>query len=87
MSISQVVCQPPFAMTLTDILGRTILPTTVADYLYNNTDSFNKGEAGTDSDGIVAATRNWGLKSQLINGAGGIAEAPHGWQACTCCSR
>ena len=45
------------------------------DYLYNNTDSFNKGEAGTDSDGIVAATRNWGLKSQLINGAGGIAEA------------
>ena len=75
-NVDQSGCVPTsLAMTFTDILGRTILPTTVADYLYNNTDSFNKGEAGTDSDGIVAATRNWGLKSQLINGAGGIAEA------------
>ena len=75
-NVDQSGCVPTsLAMTFTDILGRTILPTTVADYLYNNTDSFNKGEAGTDSDGIVAATRNWGLKSQLINGAGSIAEA------------
>ena len=75
-NVDQSGCVPTsLAMTFTDILGRTILPTTVADYLYNNTDSFNKGEAGTDSDGIVAGTRNWGLKSQLINGAGGIAEA------------
>ena len=75
-NVDQSGCVPTsLAMTFTDILGRTILPTTVADYLYNNTDSFNKGEAGTDADGIVAATRNWGLKSQLINGAGGIAEA------------
>ena len=75
-NVDQSGCVPTsLAMTFTDILGRTILPTTVADYLYNNTDSFNKGEAGTDSDGIVVATRNWGLKSQLINGAGGIAEA------------
>ena len=75
-NVDQSGCVPTsLAMTFTDILGRTILPTTVADYLYNNTDSFNKGEAGTDSDGIVAATRNWGLKSQLVNGAGGIAEA------------
>ena len=75
-NVDQSGCVPTsLAMTFSDILGRTVLPTTVADYLYNNTDSFNKGEAGTDSDGIVAATRNWGLKSQLINGAGGIAEA------------
>ena len=75
-NVDQSGCVPTsLAMTFTDILGRTILPTTVADYLYNKTDSFNKGESGTDSDGIVAATRNWGLKSQLVNGAGGIAEA------------
>ena len=75
-NVDQSGCVPTsLAMTFTDILGKTILPTTVADYLYNNTDSFNKGEAGTDSDGIVAATRDWGLKSQLVNGAGGIAEA------------
>ncbi len=75
-NVDQSGCVPTsLAMTFTDILGRTILPTTVADYLYNNTDSFNKGEAGTDSDGIVAATRNWGLNSQLVNGASGIAEA------------
>ncbi|QEW10542.1 glycosyl hydrolase family 25 [Streptococcus sp. LPB0220] len=75
-NVDQSGCVPTsLAMTFTDILGRTILPTTVADYLYNNTDSFNKGEAGTDAEGIVSATRNWGLKSQLVNGAGGIAEA------------
>ena len=75
-NVDQSGCVPTsLAMTFTDILGRTILPTTVADYLYNNTDSFNKGEIGTDADGIVSATRNWGLKSQLVNGAGGIAEA------------
>ena len=75
-NVDQSGCVPTsLAMTFTDILGSTILQTTVADYLYNNTDSFNKGEAGTDADGIVSATRNWGLKSQLINGAGGIAEA------------
>ena len=75
-NVDQSGCVPTsLAMTFTDILGRTILPTTVADYLYNNTDSFNKGEVGTDADGIISATRNWGLKSQLVNGAGGIAEA------------
>ena len=75
-NVDQSGCVPTsLAMTFTDILGRTILPTTVADYLYNNTDSFNKGEAGTDADGIVSATRNWGLNSQLVTGAGGIAEA------------
>ena len=75
-NVDQSGCVPTsLAMTFTDILGRTILPTTVADYLYNNTDSFNKGEVGTDADGIVSATRNWGLKSQLVTGAGGIAEA------------
>ena len=75
-NVDQSGCVPTsLAMTFTDILGRTILPTTVADYLYNNTNSFNKGEAGTDADGIVAATRNWGLNSQLVTGAGGIAEA------------
>ena len=75
-NVDQSGCVPTsLAMTFTDILGRTILPTTVADYLYNNTNSFNKGEAGTDADGIVAATRNWGLNGQLVTGAGGIAEA------------
>ena len=75
-NVDQSGCVPTsLAMVYTDILGRTVLPTTVADYLYNNTDSFNKGEVGTDSDGIVAATRNWGLNSQLVTGSGGIAEA------------
>ncbi|MFR3960132.1 MAG: hypothetical protein ACLTZB_04115 [Streptococcus salivarius] len=48
----------------TDILGTVIAPTTVADYLYYNTNSFNKTSvAGTDADGIVLASKNWGLKS------------------------
>ena len=37
-NVDQSGCVPTsLAMTFTDILGKTILPTTVADYLYNNT--------------------------------------------------
>ena len=42
-NMDQSGCVPTsLAMTFTDILGTVIAPTTVADYLYYNTNSFNK---------------------------------------------
>ena len=64
------------AMTFTDILGTTVSPTTVADYLYYNTNSFNKTSvAGTDAEGIVSASKNWGLKSNMLSSISSIASA------------
>ena len=76
-NIDQSGCVPTsLAMTFTDILGTVIAPTTVADYLYYNTNSFNKTSvAGTDADGIVLASKNWGLKSNMLSSIANIASA------------
>lgn len=76
-NMGQSGCVPTsLAMTFTDILGTVIAPTTVADYLYYNTNSFNKTSvAGTDADGIVLASKNWGLKSNMLSSIANIASA------------
>ena len=74
-NMDQSGCVPTsLAMAFTDILGRTIMPTDIADYLYYNTNSFNKiSVAGTDAEGIVLASKNWGLNSQMITRKDSIA--------------
>ena len=74
-NMDQSGCVPTsLAMTFTDILGVGVTPTAVADYLYNQTDTFNKTSgAGTDAQGIVSATQKWGLNSQMLTGASTIA--------------
>lgn len=76
-NMDQSGCVPTsLAMTFTDILGTVIAPTTVADYLYYNTNSFNKTSvAGTDADGIVLASKNWGLKSNVLSSIANVASA------------
>lgn len=76
-NMDQSGCVPTsLAMTFTDILGTTVSPTTVADYLYYNTNSFNKTSvAGTDAEGIVSASKNWGLKSNMLSSISSIASA------------
>ena len=76
-NMDQSGCVPTsLAMTFTDILGTVIAPTTVADYLYYNTNSFNKTSvAGTDADGIVLASKNLGLKSNVLSSIANIASA------------
>ena len=76
-NMDQSGCVPTsLAMTFTDILGTVIAPTTVADYLYYNTNSFNKTSvAGTNADGIVLASKNWGLKSNMLSSIANIASA------------
>lgn len=45
---------------------QTVLPTTVADYLYNNTATFNKFFSGTSGRGIVEAAKHWGLNTNVL---------------------
>ena len=73
-NMDQSGCVPTsLAMTFTDILGVGVTPTAVADYLYTQTDTFNKTSgAGTDAQGIVSATQKWGLNSQMLTGASTI---------------
>lgn len=61
LNLSTCGCMPTsIAMSLTGILGNLITPNVVADYLYNNTDAFNKRYAGTDGIGVKYAAEYFG---------------------------
>lgn len=60
-------CVPTtLAMVVSGITGTEVLPTTVADYLYNHTNEFNKDGFGTSSRGIVRAAQHWYLVDYLF---------------------
>ncbi|WP_247907031.1 GBS Bsp-like repeat-containing protein [Streptococcus anginosus] len=63
------------AMAISGITGQTVLPTTVADYLYHSTNEFNKRSYGTTSRGIVLAVRHWGLKTDVLGSTAAVREA------------
>ena len=63
------------AMAISGITGQTVLPTTVADYLYHSTNEFNKRSYGTTSHGIVLAARHWGLKTETLGATAAVREA------------
>ena len=50
------------AMAFTSLKEQTILPTDVADYLYYNTDQFNKRLSGTSGMGIIYAANYYNVK-------------------------
>ncbi|MCY7217447.1 GBS Bsp-like repeat-containing protein [Streptococcus cristatus] len=70
-------CVPTtLAMAISGITGQTVLPTTVADFLYHNTDSFNKnGLFGTSSRGIVQAAQNWGLTTDILSSSAAVKQS------------
>ncbi|WP_115275992.1 GBS Bsp-like repeat-containing protein [Streptococcus massiliensis] len=60
-------CVPTaLAMAISGVKGKTVLPTEVADYLYNHTNSFNKTGIGTDGYGIKYGAEHWGLTVQAL---------------------
>ncbi|VUW99469.1 GBS Bsp-like repeat protein [Streptococcus constellatus] len=63
------------AMAISGITGQTVLPTTVADYLYHSTNEFNKRSYGTTSHGIVLAAQYWGLKTDVLGSTAAVREA------------
>ena len=74
-TIGKTGCAPTsMAMAFEAILGRKVLPTEVANYLYYNTDQYNKRLSGTSGKGIVYAADYFGVtrvaitsKEHLIN--------------------
>ena len=55
-------CTPTsLAMAFTSILEKKVLPTEIADYLYNNTTSFNYLYGGSDGMAIIHAVKHYNV--------------------------
>lgn len=75
-SFAATGCVPAsLAMVFTELARRGITPTQVADYLYNNTNYFNKTFLGTSAHGIVAATKHFGFVPTQLASQSAIIEA------------
>lgn len=69
-------CVPTsLAMVFSALTNTEVLPTTVASYLYNNTVEFNRGTEGTTGNGILVASRQWGLTPTVINSSAALISA------------
>ena len=74
-SMDATGCVPTtLAMVISGITGTEVLPTTVADYLYNHTNEFNKDGFGTSSRGIVRAAQHWDLTNETLFTASAVKE-------------
>ncbi|MGX9845832.1 LPXTG cell wall anchor domain-containing protein [Streptococcus iniae] len=61
-SFAATGCVPTsLAMVFTELARRGVTPTEVANYLYNNTNYFNKYFSGTSANGIVSASQHFGF--------------------------
>lgn len=75
-SFAATGCVPTsLAMVFTELARRGITPTQVADYLYQNTNHFNKTFLGTSAHGIVAATKHFGFVPTQLASQSAIIEA------------
>jgi len=67
-SMGNTGCAPTsMAMAYTSILEREILPPTVADYLYYETNEYNKKDSGTSGLGIIYASNKFNVNIEKIN--------------------
>ena len=74
-SMDATGCVPTtLAMVISGITGSEVLPTTVADYLYNHTNEFNKDGFGTSSRGIVRVAQHWDLTTETLFTASAVKE-------------
>ena len=75
-TLASTGCVPTsLAMVFSSLTGSEVLPTTVASYLYNNTVKFNRGTEGTTGNGILVASRQWGLTPTVINSSAALTSA------------
>ena len=72
-NIDQSGCVPTvLAMVISDLKDASVRPDTLAEYLYNHTNSFNKLAFGTSTAGITAVANNWGLKTGVLTASQAI---------------
>ncbi|SEK33154.1 GBS Bsp-like repeat-containing protein [Streptococcus equinus] len=75
-TLASTGCVPTsLAMVFSSLTRNEVLPTTVASYLYNNTVEFNRGTEGTTGNGILIASRQWGLTPTVINSSAALTSA------------
>lgn len=69
-------CVPSaLAMVFSELAKREVTPTEIADYLWHNTDEFNKHYGGTSGKGLVAATNHYGFTSTHLDSQSTIIAA------------
>ncbi|WP_165745976.1 C39 family peptidase [Streptococcus dysgalactiae] len=69
-------CVPSaLAMVFSELAKREVTPTEIADYLWHNTDEFNKHYGGTSGKGLVAATNQYGFASTHLDSQSTIIAA------------
>ncbi|MGT2624794.1 C39 family peptidase [Streptococcus thoraltensis] len=69
-------CVPTsLSMVFSALTGKTVLPTTVADWLYYNTKEFDRLVPGTRAPGIVKAANAWGLKATNLTSYASLTSA------------
>ncbi|MGX9844698.1 C39 family peptidase [Streptococcus iniae] len=69
-------CVPSsLAMVFTELARRQITPTEIANYLWNNTNEFNKNYGGTSGKGIVVAANHYGFVPTHLDNQSAIVEA------------
>lgn len=67
-------CVPTsLAMVFSSMTGKTVTPVNVADYLYYNTIEFNRSEIGSSGQGVLMATRQWGLTPTALTSFDALA--------------
>lgn len=75
-NLDKTGCVPTsLAMVFSSLSGKEVLPTTVADYLYNNTDQFNKQWTGTGAVGLLKAVDHWGYTATPLPSLSTVATA------------
>ena len=65
-TMAQTGCVPTSLAMVFNGLGQKVLPTAVADTIYNNTNEMNVGELGTSGKGAVYAINAYGYKHTVI---------------------
>lgn len=69
-------CSPTAqAMAIAGILGNGVTPADVASYLYNNTQEFNRRQAGSSGLAKKLGPEHWGLKTTGINSYDSLVSA------------
>ncbi|MEQ9810200.1 C39 family peptidase, partial [Streptococcus jiangjianxini] len=69
-------CVPTsLSMVFSALTGTTVMPTTVADWLYYNTKEFDRLVPGTRAPGIVKAANAWGVRATNLSNYASLVTA------------
>ena len=69
-------CVPTsLSMIISSLSGKEILPTMVADYLYYDTVEFNRGSQGTSGNGVLLASKHFGMTPTALGSVNELTNA------------